>query len=770
MLLQKSYLLAPLILSQIAYAAPLEEIIVTAQKRPIAMHKLGVSMQAITGDQLVEQRISNASDVFKQLSNVSLNEVNPVNSGFTLRGVGTNNFHGNVNRAVAIYQDDIIAANPYTGVISLFDMARVEVLRGPQNTVFGRNAIGGVVNYISAKPTTNGAASTGYLNATVGEYGLFSSQGALGFAINDNNAARLAFFSSQRDGLFRNQAAGREGEELGGSDKHAWRAQWLHELSPATSILLNWHGSRLQGLGMGNKAIGLRDPNDPSSPCADAAQHDFEDSANCVTASGSNPSTDDWHTLYDVSPAEQDIAIQGGFIKLVHSWPELELTSISAFDNTDVSFSEDLAGDISLRMVAFQDSEFEQISQELRLATSHEQALQWMAGLNYFKEDMLQATNVRRVIIANNAPITAYNILDQENEEYTVFTQLDYAINSQTTWHGGLRYSHDEKTADSHFGLVLTPEALYPADTFINQALVQQLSGNNPAACQPGQVPCAFNLDQLSQRLEEVGGNISIDHQCNDQVLLYSSYGRGYKSGGFDTRALAAFAGTADKPVEPEYLDALELGFKTRSNDRQLSINGALFYYQWQDLQTFDVVNGAPGFVNIPQSDIYGLELETTWQAPAQWLLQGSVGWLHSEIKDSGDLSNIDEGHELQNTPEFSFSGAVSKSLNSQQGIWFFKADARYVSSQIDSLRFSDDAFSKRERQWYVNAATSFSPHHTGLTLTLWADNLTEEKTCLQKSSLDNPLTTSATDLSSTLTCGPSLGQRLVGLSINYQH
>ncbi|WP_268904954.1 TonB-dependent receptor [Dasania phycosphaerae] len=734
------------------------------------MQKLGLSMQAISGEQLTAQRIGSARDILSQLSNVSLNEVNPVNTGFTLRGVGTNNFHGNVSRAVAIYQDEIVVNHPYSGVISLFDMQRVEVLRGPQNALFGRNAIGGAINYISASPKT-GAAPQGYINASVGEYGLFASQGALGFTLNDEHAMRLAYASEQRDGLFRNQAPGRVGEKLGGVDKQAWRAQWLSEPSPHTAILVNWHGSRMQGLGMGNKAIGLRDPNDASSPCsaAELSQPDFESRVNCVSASGSNPSTDDWHTLYDVSPAKQDIASQGGYIKVVHDWPTMTLTSISALDKTEVEFSEDLAGDSSLRMIAFQDSEFEQISQELRLASSHEQAWQWLIGLNYFKEDILQATNVRRVIIANNAPITASNILDQDNEEYALFGQLDYHINPKTTWHIGLRYSHDEKLADSRFGLVLTPEALYPADTFISQALVQELSGPNPAACQPGLLPCVFMLNNLKQRLEELGGNISVDHQYKDNILLYSSYGHGYKSGGFDTRALAAFAGTANTPVEPEYLDSIEFGFKANSVDQQLAINGALFYYLWQDLQTFDVVNGSPGFVNIPKSIIYGLELESSWQAPAQWLIQGSIGWLHSEIKDAGQLSNIDKGHELQNTPELSFTGAITKTINGHYGEWQIRGESRYVSSQLDSLKFSNDLFSKRDSQLYFNLSTSFSPYNTGLRVSLWADNISEEKTCIQQSSLDNPLVASPTDLSSTLTCGPSSGQRLVGMSIYYE-
>ncbi len=739
--------------------AQLEEITVTATKRATGQQTVPFTAQSVDGDELRARGASNAEEILELFANLSINGSNEVNTGFTIRGVGTNNFHGNVNRAVGIYQDDVSMSTPFSGVLGIYDVARVEVLRGPQNTLFGRNTTGGAINFISRQPVIDGDTD-GYLLGTVGQDRQIDIEGAYEYDFSDTLAGRLSFQSANRDGLFINAAPGREGEQMGVRDRQSFRLQAVWQPGVDTTVLFNAHAGYNRGNNIGNKAIGIRDPGNPDQPC-DLAEiirgSDYQTRNNCVAANGFNPSSSDWATVYNASGAQSDIDVEGGFIKLAHRFKSgMTLTSITALENTRVQQADDTGGFDEIRLTPTQDGDYEQVSQELRLASDDTQRLRWMGGLYYFREDMLLGTHV-----INNGPgVIASNILDQQDTDLSVYGQLDADVTPRLTLGIGLRYTDNRKTAPSSIFRVLprVPNGLTDPQQLITNDIVENATV----------VPIVIAFSDLSANLRDTGGNAYARFAMNESTMLYGAYSKGFKSGGFDTRAIAALTPGSDvgRPVGPESLSAWELGVKTTLANDRLRLNAALFIYDWSDLQTFVVVGGVPGFANVPESELSGLEVEAQWAPDNNWLISANIGLLDTEVTDAGNLtSSVDVGHELPNAPEFSANLSVQRRLALGAGELTLRGDWRYAGEQKDTFLFSSDAYSTKPSTTFLDLRAAFvfgtSDRYE---IAVWGENMTEERTCFDIGLVDNPEQIMG-QLSSTGACSPSPGQRRFGLT-----
>src|SRR5690349_3292378 len=194
-------------MAQAEDASALEEVVVTAQKREQNIQGVPIAIDAMSRDTILAHRITGPDDLVKELPNLSLKTASAVNSGFAIRGVGTQNFHLTASQAVGLYFDEVSQVTPFTSQLGLFDMERIEVLRGPQNTLFGRNTTGGAVNFITRHPDPEDGHN-GYINVNLGNFGKLDGEGAVGFALGDHFALRLAAQSQNRDGVFRDVESG----------------------------------------------------------------------------------------------------------------------------------------------------------------------------------------------------------------------------------------------------------------------------------------------------------------------------------------------------------------------------------------------------------------------------------------------------------------------------------------------------------------------------------------------------------------------------------
>jgi len=782
--------------------AQIDEIIVTAQKRTESLQDVPIAVSAISGDELDNLGVQQASDILTLFPNLNTNAANEVNLGFTIRGVGTNNFHANAVSAVGIYQDEVSRGTPFSSVLGVYDMERVEVLRGPQNTLFGRNTTGGAINYISKKPEIG--EPNGYAKFVYGTHNQLDFELAYGFSLSDEFAIRISGESRQRDGLFTNQAPGREGEELGIRDRNSFRIQALWEITDRTELLFNYHVGRSDSTNVGNRALGLRDPSNPGGMACFPTPRTggFESVSRCVTPFGFNPSetppagsgNHDWHTIYNISSAIQKVEIDGFFLKLTHEFNNgMQLTSITAYDDTTALNADENGGGNLLAFIPQQDGEYEQFSQELRLQGEAEK-YRWILGFYHFVEDQRLATMVRRDANLQVTPganpgagqVIAYNFLDQEDEDNSIYAQIEYDITDATTVTTGLRYTDNSKPATSLFGVMQAPthgpwgmNQIIPVDQVLTQAWMQsQLDkgaaggGNNAAVPQfnvcrnvanGADFTCSDGVVQLD--MEEWGGKFGIDHQLNDNTLLYASYSRGFKAGGHDTRALAATNPLGGGPVGPETLDSYELGVKWENADSTLRINTALFYSVWGDQQIFAVVDSIPGIYNIEESVLQGLDLELLWAPTDTWLISAGVGLLNSEIEDNGGLAVAEEGHETRNTPDMSLTAAISKDVPLAGANLNFFTKARYQDESVDLFESLYDEYFTHDSQfvWDVRITYEFGDD-LQYAFSLWGENLTEERFCHDIGTLDD-LGGVTGDLSAVSTCSPSDGETLYGIS-----
>lgn len=753
-----------------AATADIEEIIVTAQKRPELVQDVPVSIQVLSGGDIEALGITRADDILSHFANVSTNASNEVNSGFTIRGVGTSNFHGNVARAIGVYLDEVSVSTPFSGTMGLFDMERIELLRGPQNTLFGRNTTGGAINYISKKPVLE-AGDNSYALAIYGSHDTVRAEAALNLPVSDRAAFRLAGTYSSRDGLFTNRL---NGARLGEKESHAFRAQFLWQASGNTEILVNYHRADHSGTNKGIKANGVGDSTDPSQPCTDDIG-DFSRQTDCAIVTGFNPSSgEDFHSVYLAVSPRQDIETEGGFLRLGHTFANgIELTSITAAEQAHVWLSEDSSGANVLVFNPMQDADYSQFTQEIRLLSPAGSPFRWLMGGLYLEEDLLQSTVVRRDANAAappgpgpNAEAISYNLLDQKDRDISVYGQVEYDVTSDLTVTLGLRYTDNRKTARSDFGVLVSPSALYDPLTFIDKPTIDTMIENG--ASDPRIAAVAVPSFSLlpEQDLSELTGKLGLDYRISEKAMVYASYSRGFKSGGFDTRALAALNGDAGTPVNAEYLDAYEIGLKS-SPSTALRLNVSAFYYDWDDAQIFAVSGGIPAFTNIPSARVLGLDAEMEWAPAPDWSVKTAVGLLDSEITDSGDLVGVTEGHDLSNAPAFSASAQISRLLNVGTAEILLSANARYVGERYEGVDASRDFASTKESIFELNlrADVTFG-ENSPFSMALWADNVTGEQYCIEKRLLD-PASSGAVPglISGTVHCTPSDGKATWGIT-----
>ena len=738
----------------------LEEVVVTAQKRAESVQDVPIAINAIVGDQLDALGVQGVDDLVTLFPNLSLQNNSSINSGVTIRGVGTNNWHITGLQAVGQYQDEVSLFSQYTSQLGLFDMERVEVLRGPQNTLFGRNTTGGAVNYISRKPSTDGIEGYGLTN--VGNEGRIDVEGAVNIPLGERAALRVAGQTVNRDGIFNNAFNGRK---MGDIERHSGRVQLLFNISDRTEILINGHVGYNRSGRTPSKAIGLWDPDGPNvvggvaTPAALAGapidcpsllrggSAQFE-SSNCLTVlpftggRTESPTLDGWRNVQDASPDVADVDFEGGFLRISHELDSMSLVSITAYDEMKVEYNQSLSGvSTGFGFMPGQSGETEVFSQELRLASTDDGAFRWIAGAYYSNDDSRLATIIYRTDNAG-APfgIVPSIAIDQEVDIWSGYGQVEYEFADKLTFTLGLRYTDDRKTGNSAArvaaktdngspgGTPLGLSTYIDLDTF-DQITIAAADGSRPCPPPVGGLPCRSDIP-VRQVLTEWGGKAGIDYRFTDDIMGYASYSRGFKSGAFDTRALAAFQGTADQPTEAEFLDAYEVGVKSTLADGALDFNGAIFFYQWDDLQVFDVDNlGRVAFLNIPESELLGAEMDAKWTPTDSLYVQVGVGWLDSEIKDAGTLVTPTEGAPLPHSPEWSLTGLVVKTFPVGNGLYSLQTNIHWMDERNGATSGSrittiDDNF-----QWNARATYEFGSEQQ-YEVALWAENITAEKNC----------------------------------------
>lgn len=769
--------------------AQVDEIIVTAQKRSESLDTVPVAVTAYDAEALETLGVNTADDLVNLTPGLTSASLAGSNKNYFLRGIGTGDFHLTAASSVGQYFDGVTLTSGFLARAALFDMERVEVLKGPQNTLFGLNTTGGAVNYISQKPDVGGGLN-GYGTVKYGSDNHVNLEGAIGFDIGETAAARISLTHNSHDGPFESLA---DGTGFGDDNLDAYRVAFAWEPTEKASFLINLHGSESENNGGVVKAVGTRNPDGSGNLCAEFdpfSPVDFTQATNCVGRNGgavgqapTNPSSDKWESTSQRLGLEE-ISTFGGYVNFDYDFDFATLNLVAAYDNLDFRASNDGSGSQTFGFFSNQADDRDTYQYEARLVSDSANRFRWIAGVYYLDDSADAYTGVQGPAVNFAANRRIPNVqLDYGKENLGIYGQGEFDITDTVTLTSGVRWSDEEIVANYLPSAPLTGAL---TSTPIFQDTINRLVAGN--AGMPGFDANGYEIARQVSRStsnEDVGYTVKLDWQATEDALLYASYAKGFKGGAADIRAVFAlvppFLLTRDldsNQLSPESLDAYEIGYKGSFFDNYVTVDLAGFYYQFNDKQQFIVSGGTPTLDNAPESELYGLDVNVKYANDKGFYADLGLSLLDTEITDVGDSTLFVEGTELPNSPKFSMSLVLAQEFELANDRLVTVAGnmshtGEVIKGTLTSGNILAEALGTQEDYTLFNAFVSYEfGDDARYKASIFGNNLTNEHYCGQLANLSgngatmNGISPRAldsnvicrTDRGSTRTFGASLG------------
>ena len=732
----------------------IEELVVTARRREEGLQDAPLAVSAFTQETLDYRGVTQLDQIARFVPGLTL-ENNPSFGGAAnsaaiyLRGVGQKEFLPTTEPGVGLYVDGVYVARSVGAILDIVDVDRLEVLRGPQGTLFGRNTIGGAISINTVKPDPGGDAD-GDISVAAGTDNLVRLKAAIHLPLSEQLATRLTIASMAQDGFVQRA----DGVDLGNDDTVTarWTFAWqpIDQFSADVAFDLTRdreNGPALELIGIDYtdlsqlNGVVLAPPPPmafihnvtvaalgPGVPCAAT-----DTAGNGVTSNPSAPNCyDDRYIGADGSnegtaPAFSETDVFGASVNLQYAFNDsITLKSITALRELDSEFARD--GDHSPQRISqfYDDLQQDQFSQEFQLLGSHQQ-VNWIVGLYYFTEDGSNE-NILDFTVSNFRSGGAF-----DNEAWAAFAQMTYDLTDQLQLSIGGRYTEEEKS--------FRPDQIIFTNYFAG--ISQIVPPGNPLAAldapflQAGERILPFIEKQIN--IDEFTPMMNLAFNPTDDIMLYFSYSEGFKSGGFTQRVfppvVAGFTappGTPDIDLiptfAPEFVEVLELGFKTSLLDNTVRINGALFQTDYTDLQVQVFNSVAPVTQNIGTAGIDGFELEVMAAPGGGWFFESSLAFTDAGYEDiDTGITLIGENFDFERVPETTASLGVSKEfVLTNSGVLTLRADWSYRSETFN------DAYNTRllatDSFDLIDASVRWENSAADWTIVLSGRNITNEK------------------------------------------
>ena len=598
-------------------SATLEKVTVTAQKREESVQEVPAPVSVLSGDKIRQASLNSANEITRYIPNASAGTVDGHGRPrWWIRGLGTGDQGANTVSPVGIYMDDVYISNISATGFPLFDLDRVEVLRGPQGTLWGKNTTGGAINFISKKPSFK---EDGYFKVDVGNYANRAVEGAYGDTlIEDKLAARVSIRHQGNDGYNENKA---KDNDQGALEDDAIRLQLLAVLSDDLEANLNVHSRRYHDTGSSSSVNYGIGPN---------GNNQFGYHVDPKQGS-----------VYYNAKNRANIKQDGANLNLNWQLGDLQLTSISAieaFNREGVSDSDNTPLELQ-RGYAYVDSR--QLSQEFRLTSPRTDRLNWVAGFHYFHEDLDAKT--ASAALDNTYVSRYYNRVayDQTSESYALFGSLTYNFTEAFSLTGGLRWTRERKSIDLN-----------------RVANIGQAGFGGGDWWKPGNVTTPLGVTAVqddSNTWSDWTYDVTPEYKLSDHARVYWRYSKGFRSGGYNAGVTTQ---STVATVDPEYLTAYELGFKSEWFDGRLNANASAFYYDYSDIQ-LNIVSAINNqtvsrLANGAQGEVYGAEFELEAIPVENLHVNFGLGLLHTEFTDYTSGSNDYSGNKFVRAPNVS--------------------------------------------------------------------------------------------------------------------
>ncbi|WP_374343458.1 TonB-dependent receptor [Phenylobacterium sp.] len=678
----------------------IEAVTVTAQKRAQDTLDVGVNVAVVSAGDLQARRVGQVSDLAAFTPNVDIKENMPgILPVVTIRGVGLNDFSATNNPSAGVYVDEVYLSSLALMNFDLFDLERMEALKGPQGALYGRNSTAGAINIVTARPTFGGIE--GRIAGGYGDYKTAELEGMLNLPVSDSFALRFAGKAVKQDeGFFENRKLGRD---IGRRDVRMGRleARWQPSDAFEALVKLEIQKSRSEvgapeffGLVTPPGAKGITCPG--SAGCLDFLGYRDTDGAPFKGAWSVNPD-------YDVDQRALTARLTADL-----GWATL--TSVTGYLDFKRKWGADTDGGPYRQTDFIERDKIDQLSQELRLAGATERS-DWLVGV-FASRDRVEMTYDGSLQDLFNTKTLTFT--DQTAKSAALFGNIEWKLAPTLSALAGLRYTWEQK-ANVGGDLDLVPNC--PA-SFLSLV-----------PCGAGPVTLAHIDAKISDR--SWSWKLGLNWKPNPATLVYGSVSQGVKSGGF-------FSGVATtsaqlKPYAPETLIDYEVGVKQRLSGLGLSWSGSLFYYDYSDVQTFirDTSGGLPiqRLGNVSEAKIYGADLDLTWSPDALRGLDltAGLGLLHSELGSfAASAGAVPKGNELPDAPEVSLNLAATYTVDLSDNLQGrLQVDGRYAGDMFkDAL---NDPLIATEAYWVWNARASLMSG-SDWEVALWGKNLADER------------------------------------------
>ncbi|MDK2758991.1 MAG: TonB-dependent receptor [Blastomonas fulva] len=659
------------------------EIVVTAAKRAENVQAVPISISAIGGDALSKARVTSVDSLVTKVANLQLTSTVGDNTPiFSLRGVSMSDYSLNQASPVATYYDEVYKGNFALLGVAMYDLERVEVLRGPQGTLYGKNTTGGAVNIISKTAKlgeTSGDFSVGY-----GNYNRIDLNGAINVPLGDKLAVRVAGTFARADGWFKNVVPGMP--DLAETREYALRGTIVFKPSDGVKFTLR-------------ASTSYQNP------------HNFGIYAQPEAVN--RPGLSQRQIASDISQRRHARTTSVSLTANIDVTDTLALTSITSWDKGSLSLYEDTDGTAAKTLEIPNVDRAEQVAQDLRLTSNFGGPFEFIFGLYFNREKVYNQTtfeigndvdvNGDGVInyqdCADGLPVACKvrNQFDQVKKSYAAYSDLKYKISDSFTLRGGLRFTHD---TGSQTG--------FSSNAYgVDNVLVANL------------IP----LSALYYSNDNWSGKIGFDYKIAPDHLFYASFSKGYRAPSFNAQAF--FSPAELSVARPEKVTSYEIGLKNQFANRRITLNLASFYYDYRNQQFINVdpSSAAQTLLNIPKSRIFGGEADLTVRASRALSFRAGMGLLSTKILEGTVSGTNVAGRRLAIAPSFTFNAGIDLTvLDGDKGKLSFHPDIAYQSDQyfevlnIPRLRQKPYAL--------VGGHIDYETKDGRWTASLWAKNL----------------------------------------------
>ena len=721
---------ALLLSAPFAGAQLLEEVVVTAQKREQNMQDVGIAVTAFSGDMMKNLNFTNTVDVTQQVPSMQLFTYTPALTILNIRGVSQSNFQDNLEAPIAAYIDEAYISSMNMVGQQMFDMERVEVLRGPQGTLFGRNATGGVVQYVTRGATED--EFNGYIEASYAEYDRRSVEAAFGGALGSNVRGRIAGRWEKADGYVESLGTPVDFDAMGipqvptGADP-ARDSHGANGFVLRASLQVDFSEQLFGDF----RVTYLEDSDVPTGTYTfRPATIDPATGFGIPVAPPSNPVTGEvssdprsHHADWEGSMDRDGWNVTGKFTWDVND--SITVESITNYQTFDKFYTEDAdATQIATLHFPFEPSaDFESWTQEVRISGNADR-MNWTMGGFYFDQQMDNSAYVSGVILTNNpfGEIQADYQLDSEN--WSIFGQVEFDLTERLTFIAGLRWSEDDKSIDysSRYwndvdpggyaqmeGLYGIPEAVFRAGPFLTY---------NPSV-DPGAV---ISYNDWAARFQ-------LDYRPNDDALLFASVSRGIKGGNWVVATVPDQDG--ELRHDEEVLWSYEVGGKFTLFNGTARLNATAFYYDYSDYQVFSLIFLSPDVLN-SDAKAYGGEVELALSPADNWDFNFGLALLSSKVDKAPAVLPDEMGNfqfvegDLPQAPEVSFNFL---------GRHTWQVAGGSLAVQLDGFIYGDHYLYTQKNEanaeegfGILNASISYTTADEKWKVTAWGKNLTDSE------------------------------------------